>query len=336
MSILSALRAAHGGRLAISVCLTCVFGSSFSHVAVAHPGKVPAEVWLQPNSNYEVQVFSRGQPHLDWSKTGSDFQSFFSGTGADNPILSDIKVVKFSPAFISGAPKAELQTIFSWLQTHHIELAVGVEILELPANACGRGIEGYSANLGGFLSKLKQTRADVHYFVMDEPFYFSSQATEPGACRFSQDKTAREVFDGVTKIKALFPYAKIGEIEPIPQTHNLAQWLNAYYQVGGQYPDVFIADVSWKQVSDTQLATWSTIVRERHIKFGMIYNAANTTTDQDWENATLNHTRRINETSNIDVDIALFQSWSPYPTRLLPVTRPGTMANVIEQYMRQK
>jgi hypothetical protein len=321
-------------RVCTAAALSGVFSVLVANSAGAQSSSAP-EIWLQPNSHYEVQAFKNAQPRADWSQTGSDFWSFFSSSSNDSSVVSKIKVIKLSPAFVAGASKDELQRVYGWLSSHQIQLAVGVEMLDPNFGRCGRGVEGFSAGLEGYLSKLRSTGVSVSYFIMDEPLFFGSEAKFPNACQASFLSTAENILASARKIKAFFPNAQIGEIEPIPQTTGLASWLDTYRQIMGEYPSVFIADVSWRQVTDNQLQTWSSLTRQRHIKFGIIFNAANTPNNQAWEDTTLNNAKRAGKILTKNVDIALFQSWIAQPAKLLPTGQYGTMSNTIEHYAQQ-
>lgn len=337
VSIATLGQSARGGWLAVALGVAGVVSVLLPRLAVAQSGKA-TEIWLQPNSPYEAKGFAKLSGDPIWLKNGTDFWHFFSSANDANPILKDIKVIKFSPTFVGSASKAEMESIYKWLHQHNIQLAVGIEMLTPMAGGCGRHLEGFSASddsVNGFLYKLKHTGADVAYFVMDEPLDFGSEVKARGACQASFEQTAENILSSVKKIKALFPNAQIGEVEGVPHTTNLAKWLAVYHSAMGSYPSVFFADVYWRFATDKQLESWSAITRQHHIRFGVIYNAGEQKTSEEWAVAAQTNIKRIISDPNIHVDIALFQSWLPQPFHLLPANQVGTMSNMIQFYEHQ-
>lgn len=294
-----------------------------------------SEIWLQPNSPYEAKLFEKLSKDQSWRGTGTDFWTFFSGSNYSNKATRNISVVKFSPAFIGDAPKSKLIEIGQWLAAKNIKLAVGIEALSPMNDGCGRGVEGFSSDINGYLNKIKSVNLPVDYFVMDEPLYFGSLANGKNTCRASPTQTASNLHQTLEKIEKLFPQARIGEIEPIPQTNDMAAWLPIYRKINGKFPDVIFADVSWRRTSDKTLVALSDLLQHNHIQFGVIFNAAGMVSDKEWAILTQKNIQRVKENKNIVVDVALFQSWAPQPSHLLPENKFGTMTNMIDFYMRE-
>jgi hypothetical protein len=85
-------------------------------------------------------------------------------------------------------------------------------------------------------------------------------------------------------------------------------------------------------------------LRERHIPFGVIYNAdAETRSDAMFLDSARRHISEVEvalgihpDTAifRIHPDTAIFQSWVRWPTRMLPETERGTYTNLVFQYLQ--
>jgi hypothetical protein len=92
--------------------------------------------------------------------------------------------------------------------------------------------------------------------------------------------------------------------------------------------------VAWSQAAIRNLAPLARALMARHIPFGIIYNADDAAhSDETWIDSTRQHIAEIESTLGIHPYAAIFRSWAPYPSRLLPETQPGTLTNLAFQYL---
>jgi hypothetical protein len=112
------------------------------------------------------------------------------------------------------------------------------------------------------------------------------------------------------------------------------EWTDVYQQVTGEPLAFFHADVAWSHAAIGNLAPLARALKARQIPFGIIYNADDAAdSDETWSDSTREHIAEIESALGIHPYAAIFRSWAPYPSRLLPETRPGTLTNVALQYL---
>lgn len=79
-------------------------------------------------------------------------------------------------------------------------------------------------------------------------------------------------------------------------------------------------------------------LKQRHVPLGVIYDAdsSNNNSDENWSRNTISNFARVESRAGVHPDHAVIETWVRFPTRMLPETEPGTLTNVVLQYIRQK
>jgi hypothetical protein len=237
----------------------------------------------------------------------------------------------------------ELRQVFGFLNSRQI--ALGVELGALtPGSDCGYGVEGFGPPVGDMLRRIKDNGGVLRYVAMDEPFYFGSLYAGPGACRWTAAAVASNVSVTIAAIRAVFPTAIFGDIEPVPAP-GVSDWLGSYsewidaYQAAMVSPLAFFhADMFWDQPTWRQSAgALTTLLATKNIAFGIIYNGSESDrSDAEW----LAHTESAFVTYEVQGNgppaHVIFQSWSEYPRKLLPETDVDSFTYTINRYFRTR
>ncbi len=88
------------------------------------------------------------------------------------------------------------------------------------------------------------------------------------------------------------------------------------------------------------LAPLAKALKQRHVPLGVIYDAdgANSyknSRDEDWSRNAISHFAEVESKVGVHPDHAVIETWVKHPTRMLPESEPGTLTNVVLQYIRQ-
>jgi hypothetical protein len=145
-------------------------------------------------------------------------------------------------------------------------------------------------------------------------------------------------------VREIFPDVKVGDIEPIapppPQpadwTDQVLAWTRTWRQVTGEPFDVVRADVAWTGPWRRELPALKRGLRAEHIKYSLIYDGGGdgrTQTDEIWTETAAQRFRTIEADPQMAPEQAVLQTWVRWPTHMLPETQPGTMTNLLLQYL---
>jgi beta-lactamase regulating signal transducer with metallopeptidase domain len=247
--------------------------------------------------------------------------------------------VQYPPLVILNAKDDDLKRAFRKLTERHIGLAVELRVL-VRTDQCPQWSKGYRnpGDLEKLLERIHRLGGDLKYAVMDDPFFFGHRFSGPGACLEPPAKLARQIAEKIRLVRAYFPNAQIGTADVVdesrPWIDELVEWTEVYQRVTGEPLAFFHADVAWSHAAVRNLAPLARALKARRIPFGIIYNADDTAhSDETWFDSTRQHIAEIESTLGIHPYAAIFRSWAPYPSRLLPETQPGTLTNLALQYL---
>jgi hypothetical protein len=273
-----------------------------------------------------LQMFQPGAP---WSKGASGLQVFQTTA----PLILD-------------ESDETLRSIFAFLKSHNIELAVEMGLLagdDASGNkVCGLHIEGYAAprTAQRVAMRIQQNGGDLRYIAMDEPLFYGHQFTGPNSCQWSPEQVARDILPRAQAVKQIFPNVMIGDDEPVAQKNasnwndQIIEWTHTYQKVVGQ-PLAFIrADVQWKNPWQSDLANLKSRLHQEGIKMAINFNGGGEPGDQSdegWAQTAINRCRTIEANPRLSPDMATVQSWVRWPSHLLPESQPGTLTNVLMQ-----
>jgi hypothetical protein len=268
--------------------------------------------------------------HSDW---------MFSPDADWKTVASHTSAVQFPPAVILNENDDSLKRSFQNLAERHIGLALEFRVL-VRTDQCSQWTKAFSdpGDLEKILERIQRLGGDLKYAVMDDPFFFGHRFSGPGACLEPPAKLARRIAEKIRLVHTYFPRAQIGTADLVDESRSwideLAEWTDVYQRVTGEPLAFFHADVAWSHAAIRNLAPLARALMVRQIPFGIIYNADDTAhSDETWIDSTRQHVAEIESTLGLHPYAAIFRSWAPYPSRLLPETQPGTLTNLAFQYL---
>jgi hypothetical protein len=151
---------------------------------------------------------------------------------------------------------------------------------------------------------------------------------------------AQALKESIAIVRKYFPNAKIGADEVVdasgPWVQELAEWADTFRAVTGEPLAYIHTDLNWKEGSVRNLVPLAAALKQRHVPLGIIYDAdsANNDSDQDWARNTISHFAEVEKEIGVRSDHAVIETWVKIPTRMLPENEPGTLTNVVLQYIQ--
>ena len=282
------------------------------------------------------------------------FMDLFSPSAAWTGAASHINVFKLTPNWVTSASKtvpsatdAQLKTQFQDLHRRGIILALEYGPITRSQD-CSKGIMGESAGGEGLLAAVRRINndgGDLRYVSMDEPAFFSVMKNR---CHWDPEHAAANAATNAKAVLAEFPNIKFGEIEPIgaagqagmsiPQIMSIYQrFITAFEKDMGSPLAYFHADVVWDSPSfPSNLIALRDLISKNGISFGVIYNgSAKDQSNKAWIEAAKRHIDEVEKTIGTPETI-VFQSWDPYPDKLLPEQDSDSFTWLIDQYAQKK
>ena len=271
----------------------------------------------------------------------SDFMDLLSEGAPWQHALARISVWQLSPRFAMAALNVELAKAISFMNGHHIQLAIGMAMV--PVTGCGSSVEGMAVqgHPGEVAWRIKKLGGDLRYVGMDEPLRFGHQDKRPVACHLSTVEVAQRVAESVREVRAVFPEVKFIDEEPVSDIpgddwlNELEQWLDAYQQSVGEPIGALQDDIDWSRGpwQERTLAIRD-MLKKREIKYGVMFTAGGPQeSDSAWiEKAKQNIIayKHVNRTLPDQVYIA---SWNVNPSKVLPETEPTTLTYLVNWYI---
>jgi hypothetical protein len=281
--------------------------------------------------------------------------------------MSHVDVFELQTQFAASTGDRTLNTIFAFLQQKHIALALEVPILTPGSGNCGAGIEGYRPPdvIKNLAERLKRLGANLQYVTMDEPFWFGHlfSGAKPGAsapCHEAIIDVARNVGNNVAVIRSYFPNVMVGDEEALPNPYRhsevpadfleqMQQWTDAFARITGQ-PLAFIHfDFGWFPSESpsidaknhlnwvSQLDKVQDMANSHHIRSGIFYNGNPQDGDGvSWAQHATERYKEVEGGRHRQFDDIIFQTWMRQPEFALPETAPGTMTNLVLNYLKFK
>jgi hypothetical protein len=293
---------------------------------LADAGPSP-DIWLAPLD----------ATHTSDRRGSVDYFQLFNADSQWQFVSGHVQFFKVYHFFVTTATDMELHTLLDYLSRHHIQLALEERMLTDDGDCKGDG--GSSAAAAVY--RLHELGAALAYIAMDEPVFHWRSKT---SCHASIERIANNINKTLDKVRQLYPSIQVGDIEPIggwsgsdrlvPDAIGLH---DTFKPITGIDLAFFHADVGW----DTQ---WLRILSElghqlqmRHVAFGVIYNASsNDVSDLTWATDTVTHFKSFEEAYGAAPDMAVFQSWSPYPTHVLTESVATSLTGIVDTYLRYR
>ncbi|MDQ6869729.1 MAG: hypothetical protein M3178_15710 [Pseudomonadota bacterium] len=304
-------------------------------------GVMPAVAWPKTAT---VWFTPRNQPPIP----APDFMNLFQPSAPWLQAASHVQIFKLYPQFVNNASDADLQTVIAGLRQRHIALAIEYGLLNRNDPVlcggkdpqCGR-VEGFEGELlANALARIKNLGGNLQYVAMDEPLWFGTYSTEPGAPQASIPAIAQDVAIQVATVHKYFPNAQVGDIEPMQGdggpadwVQEIMQWAKTYKATVGQ-PLAFIhSDVAWQRTGwSGQLTELHALLHVEGIPFGIIYDGDFIDGAVEWTTGAEKRFAEIETDSQLVPDHAILQTWNPQPLYALPETQPGTMTFLVDRY----
>ncbi len=317
-------------RKTIRRLLTLFLGLPISFLVSASPDKA---IWLAPLDNLtHAQGFPAG---------ASDYMKLFQDGATWPEQIPQVKVFKIYPYFAENVPDEKLAHIVRFLKAHHIKLAV--EAGAMSASTCGSHVEGYG---GEFLPKIaeKITRAGGHldYLAMDEPMWFGHFSDGPNTCHASIESVAANVAANIKALRSVASDVEIGDVEPGvgPGSTNiyaseLSRWASQYKLATGTPLSFLHLDINWFRPWVNSVQVIASILMKDSISFGVIYNGTSSdSTDEEWSRHAESSYLTLEMNGSVP-DTAIFQTWTSYPSQVLPVDDPHSLTGIARNYTRR-
>jgi hypothetical protein len=318
----------------LAMVLTVV-GSAMPQMAGA-AARTPA-IWFGP-----LDWFVR-----PWSgvRGPADYMQLFE-TKPGQAVLAEINAFIVGSPFLKWVSDADLRTIISGLQRKHISLVLEGGLLSRPGvGDCGRSVEGYAPpnEAAGLANRIAKLGGTVAYVAMDEPAFYGHTYSGRNACHSSYADLAANAAENIRAVKAIFPRVEVGDVEPVgPSPGNsliagYQQWTDAFQHATGERLSFFRADVQWHQHWQQPLKLLAEMLRRQGIPLGIIYNGFDDDkSDRAWAEHAEQHFREVEDRLNIIPDLAVFQSWVPHPSRMLPANDPGSYTYLLGRYLADR
>ena len=292
------------------------------------------QIWFCPlDSYFRPWVEYAGSPQ---------YMDLFAPDAPWPKAASHVNVFKVYSTWIGPASDADLKVEFADLRRRGIALALEAGAMTA-SDKCGKGVEGQGGNnLLKTVRRIKQDGGDLRYVGMDEPIFFWTLYTGKNACGWTVDQTVAKAAVNLRALKAEFPDVMIGDIEPLPVS--APNW-RAQYQAGleafrkalGSPLAFFDADVVWGSPTYLDdLAAARKMAASAGVPFGVIYNGdGSERTDAHWVQTAERHMMAV-ESHLGSPDLVIFQSWHPYPKKLLPETDGDSFTWLVDAYFRRR
>jgi hypothetical protein len=288
------------------------------------------QIWFAP-----LDPFLR--PEVGYGGS-TDFMKLFEPDAPWVIATSRVQVFKLYSQFMHAASDADLTKVINYLDQHQIGLAVEAGLIQ-PRTTCSRA-EGYNGDQEFIAQRILRLGGNLRYVMADEPLFFGHSDDAPGACRIAIPTLAQEVAASARVFQQIFPDVRIVEAEPISNfknadwLHEIGQFLAAFREAYGQPFAAVTLDISWWEPSWRPRAVAITrYLRRLGEPVAVIYNGnPKDNSDAAWLNSAREHYRGYEEMVRSPPNYAVFQSWAPHPTQVLPETSPTAFTNLILDY----
>ncbi|HEU4851566.1 MAG TPA: DUF4214 domain-containing protein [Telluria sp.] len=300
----------------------------------------PQTIWFAP-ADTAVRTWA------DNRNGSADYMQLFSPLAPWTQAAARVKIFKmYSNVFLlqhlpGSLTDDQIRVVLADLKRRNIALAVehGPLYEDPVAPHCGTGVEGFGGSASLRLAeKIRDLGGELKYLAMDEPFQHARDV-----CGWTAREIARNAASSIAEIRKVFPNVMVGDIEVVPGSAAMPDWISQY----GQWMDAwkaetgaplafFHADVNWGIDYRAAIGHARRLARERGIPFGVIYNGWYTDrSDAEWV-ATGMRNYASAERDGETPEQAVFQSWDHFPKRVLPESDASSFTSFINSYFRTR
>ena len=199
-----------------------------------------------------------------------------------------------------------------------------------------------------YAQRLKELGADPQFFAMDEPLYHGHVFEEgERGCHAAIKDLAQDVASKLKEVRIVFPAARFGDVEPLTFSprdpwftgdvwlRDLSEWFDAYEAAAGDKLAFLRLDLWWNMPWQQHMPALTELLARKGITLQVYYNASgNAKTDESWTNSAVSHFKAFESGTWPKPAAAVFGSWTPNPTRVLPESDPTTLTGLVNQYIR--
>ena len=255
---------------------------------------------------------------------------------------SQVQVFKLYPQFMHAASDVDLAKVIEYLDQHRIALAIEAGLIH-PRATCSR-TEGYDDDQEFMAERIRRLGGNLRYVMADEPLFFGHSYDAPGTCRIPIPALAQDAAASARVFQQIFANVRIVEAEPISNFKNvdwvqeIGQFLSAFREAHDQPFAAVALDIAWWEPSWRPRAlAINRYLRHLGEPVAVIYNG-NERDDLDagWLNSAREHYQVYEALLGSPPNQAIFQSWAPHPTRVLPETSPTAFTSLILDYERSR
>ena len=271
-----------------------------------------------------------------------DFDDLFRPGAPWAQAASRVSVFKLATSYVLSAPDPELRAVIAWVQQHRMALAMEGPLLNPPQDGdCGH-VESYGApRTLAAAEKIRRLGGRLDILTAQEALWFGHFYNGRSACHSPVPELVANEVVNARQLRTIFPAIRIVDIEPISNFRDpdwvnaIGQWLEAFRQQSGEpYAGVEI-DIAWWQPGWQERArAIASYLRSIRMPIGVIYNGnAREQLGFNWVLQAEQHWREYERVAGVPDD-AVFQSWTPQPSRLLPETAPDAFTSALIDYER--
>jgi len=295
----------------------------------------PPTVWFAPfpliaPGDGSIDYMDLFQPNAPWTNAAAKVTVF--------------KV--YSAIWISGQySDADLSNMITFLQQHHIALAMEWGPLLPGPSGCGAGTDAFDgADALSIAQKIQGLGGVLQYIALAEPMSGASLSSGTNSCQWTPQQVAQNAAAQVAQIRTVFPDVAVGDIEPVPDWGDTPDWLDPYLEWVDAWQTVTGTPLAFFHFDTDVNADWrpgDTALRlalaQRGIPYGVIYDGQlGQASDTAWVASAELHFTNRELYGSPPPDQVIFQSWDPNPQYLLPETDPGTLTYLIDRYFRPR
>lgn len=279
-------------------------------------------------------------PDADPSVRGAlDFLELFKPEAPWTRTAGKIQALKLPAEWLlNHAGDAEIQTAISGIQQRGMALAVEIGPLT-PGEACGADLRGFLGPGEGLrlARRVLEAGGVIDLLALDAPYYYGHYYSGPGACRWTDEKIAREIAAFTRDMRGVFPNLRVGDTEPLRDPAGVSQyqaWMVAFKAVSGYNLAFLHLEPDWSRPNwPTEALEIGRFGAQRGVPVGMIFTGnPQDSSDQTWTAICGERIKRYEaETGSTPAHI-LFQSRQDKPDFTLPEDSPFTFTNLILTY----
>lgn len=270
----------------------------------------------------------------------SDYMEIFQPPAGWPTVARRTSTLEISTQFVLRGTPEEHRALLDGLRASHLKLAgqFGVEEAS-PDPACGASMEGRAgpANAGGVAKRVHDLGIPLDYLNMDEPVTWGREAPR-NKCPETVEKLAQTAASKVALYRQLFPAIKVNLIDAVganfkTQVHDELEFIDLLGKLG-VHIEFFIADVQWSSNWKPSFEELASKLHARGIKVGMYCNGLlSSNSDLTWDRDSVANCKAAGDDPKIAPDLYMIGTWSPYPTKIFPEDKPGTLTHIGKELM---